>query len=178
MSQRCAVIIGAGPTGAALSFLLARRGVQVVLVEREPTFDRIFRGEALMPSGIDAIRQMGLMTELDGLPHVTVPCMELYVDRRRVMRADWPEVSGANAARAISQPALLSLLVDRAAATGSCVLRAGATLHAIEVAPTHVDVTIRSAAGEETLRADVAIGADGRASTTRALAGIGLQRDD
>lgn len=119
-SQGRVVIVGAGPTGAALSYLLARRGIGVVLLERERTFDRVFRGEALMPSGLDAIRQMGVAPALEQLPHVVVPCMELFVDRRRVLRADWPELAGPNAACAISQPALISLLVDRAVATGAC----------------------------------------------------------
>jgi len=63
------VIVGAGPAGAALAFLLARRGVEVVLIERHNDFAREFRGEALMPTGVDAISQMGLRSELDSLPH-------------------------------------------------------------------------------------------------------------
>jgi 2-polyprenyl-6-methoxyphenol hydroxylase-like FAD-dependent oxidoreductase len=49
------VIVGAGPAGAATALLLARGGVEVTLVEREPSFERVFRGEGLMPSGIDAL---------------------------------------------------------------------------------------------------------------------------
>ena len=56
------VIVGAGPTGTALSYLLARRGIEVVLLERETDFDRLFRGEGMMPCGIDALAQMGLMS--------------------------------------------------------------------------------------------------------------------
>ena len=56
--RRCdlrVLVVGAGPTGAALSLLLARSGVEVLLVEREEDFGRVFRGEALMPNGVDAI---------------------------------------------------------------------------------------------------------------------------
>lgn len=49
------LIVGAGPTGVALSLLLARRGIHVVLLDREGNFERVFRGEALMPSGVEAI---------------------------------------------------------------------------------------------------------------------------
>jgi NADPH-dependent 2,4-dienoyl-CoA reductase/sulfur reductase-like enzyme len=48
------VVAGAGPAGAALSFLLARRGARVTLIERQTDFAREFRGEVLMLSGIDA----------------------------------------------------------------------------------------------------------------------------
>jgi 2-polyprenyl-6-methoxyphenol hydroxylase-like FAD-dependent oxidoreductase len=66
------VIVGAGPAGAALSFLLARRGIGVTLVERQTDFTREFRGEALMPTGVEAIRQMGLGAGLDALPHTEI----------------------------------------------------------------------------------------------------------
>ncbi|MEM7793988.1 MAG: FAD-dependent oxidoreductase, partial [Cyanobacteria bacterium P01_C01_bin.118] len=46
------IIVGAGPAGASLAFLLARAGLRVTLLERETTFDRVFRGEGLMPAGM------------------------------------------------------------------------------------------------------------------------------
>jgi 2-polyprenyl-6-methoxyphenol hydroxylase-like FAD-dependent oxidoreductase len=52
------VIVGAGPAGAALAYLLARRGVRVALLERHPDFERTFRGDGLQPSGMDAFDQM------------------------------------------------------------------------------------------------------------------------
>ena len=55
-----AVIVGAGPAGAALAYLLARRGIEVTLLERARDFEREFRGEVLMPSAFDALGQMGL----------------------------------------------------------------------------------------------------------------------
>ena len=170
------VVVGAGPTGAALSLILASRGVEVVLVERETSFERVFRGEALMPNGVDALRQLGVGGEVEALPHIAVPCMELFVDGTRVLRADWPEIAGANAARAVSQPALIALLVGRAAAAGPFELRSGTSIHAIDRTATHVDVTLRSAGGDVTLRADAVVGADGRSSAVRALTGIKLQR--
>jgi 2-polyprenyl-6-methoxyphenol hydroxylase-like FAD-dependent oxidoreductase len=48
-------------------------------------------------------------------------------------------------------------------------------LHAVELAATYVGVTLRSASGHVTERADILIGADGRASTTRGLAGFKLE---
>ena len=62
------LIAGAGPAGAATAYLLASRGIDVTLVERETDFDRVFRGEGLMPSGVDALYQMGLDSALDDLP--------------------------------------------------------------------------------------------------------------
>lgn len=170
------IIVGSGPTGAALSLLLARRGVDVVLLEREAAFDRVFRGEAMMPSGLDALRQMGLGRELDGLPQVVVPCMEMFIEGRRVQRADWPEVSGDNAGHVVSQPALIEMLVAAAARSGPFELRKATAFEDLEMAGDHVDVRAKTTAGSEVLRCDFVIAADGRASLVRARAGLKLER--
>ena len=62
------VIVGAGPAGASLAYLLARRGIEVTLVERRRDFAREFRGEVLTPSGVEAFTQMGLGSALNELP--------------------------------------------------------------------------------------------------------------
>src|SRR5262249_30440837 len=72
------VIVGAGPGGMALAYLLARRGVAVTVLESHQDFARSFRGEGLQRSGIDAFRQMGLGERLDQLPHVELKTIEIY----------------------------------------------------------------------------------------------------
>src|SRR5262245_28574646 len=49
------VVVGAGPAGMALAYLLARRGVGVTVLEAHADFARAFRGEGLQRSGIDAL---------------------------------------------------------------------------------------------------------------------------
>src|SRR5205085_1184693 len=63
------LIVGAGPAGMALAYLLARRGVGVTVLEQHHDFARAFRGETLQKSGIDAFRQMGLGEQFDRVPH-------------------------------------------------------------------------------------------------------------
>src|SRR5262249_52114585 len=72
------VIVGAGPGGAALAYLLARRGVEVALLERHPDFQRTFRGDGLQPSGLDAFDQMGLGDRLRQLPRAIINTIDLY----------------------------------------------------------------------------------------------------
>jgi 2-polyprenyl-6-methoxyphenol hydroxylase-like FAD-dependent oxidoreductase len=74
------VIVGAGPAGAALAYLLARRGVEVALLERHPDFECIFRGDGLQPSGIGAFDQMGLGDRLRQLPRAIINAIDLYHD--------------------------------------------------------------------------------------------------
>ena len=80
------VIVGAGPAGSTLAYLLARRGVEVVLLERHPDFGRTFRGDGLQPSGVDAFDQMGLGDRLRQLPQAVVKAIELYQRGRRRAR--------------------------------------------------------------------------------------------
>ena len=60
LNTSSAIVVGAGPAGALLAYMLARRGVPVTLLERQTDFSREFRGEVLMPSGIAAMHEAGL----------------------------------------------------------------------------------------------------------------------
>src|ERR1700684_2712195 len=82
------LIVGAGPAGMALAYLLARHGVGVTVLESHLDFARSFRGEGLQPSGIDAFRQMGLGERFDQVPHVLMRTVEMYSGGRLVLRTD------------------------------------------------------------------------------------------
>src|SRR5437764_2020569 len=102
------VIVGAGPAGMALAYLLARRGVGVTVLEAHHDFARAFRGEGVQRSGIDAFRQMGLGEPFDRLPHTAMKFVEVYSRGRRVVRAG-AEAFGRGDVRAVSQPAAVPL---------------------------------------------------------------------
>ena len=104
------LIVGAGPAGAALAQLLASRGSEVLLIERQRDFAREFRGEVLMPSGIDAIEQMGLAPALAGVPRALPSSLELFANGRLFLRiAASSGLLGGQPPLAMSQPALLGL---------------------------------------------------------------------
>ena len=107
------VIVGSGPTGAALALLLVKRGIAVTLVEAAKDAYRVFRGEGLMPSGLDAIAQMGLSTMLEGVPHRQIDAWEFIVGDRQLFRVDEP--MGSNRpCTLVSQPPLLETLISEA----------------------------------------------------------------
>jgi 2-polyprenyl-6-methoxyphenol hydroxylase-like FAD-dependent oxidoreductase len=113
MAMTQVVIVGAGPTGAALALLLVKRGIAVTLVEAAKDAYRVFRGEALMPSGLDAIAQMGLSTMLEGVPHRQIDAWEFVVGDRQLFRVDEP--MGSNRpCTLVSQPPLLETLISEA----------------------------------------------------------------
>jgi 2-polyprenyl-6-methoxyphenol hydroxylase-like FAD-dependent oxidoreductase len=65
-------VVGGGPGGAVLSLLLARAGVDVTLLEAHPDFDREFRGDTLHPSVMEIMDQLGLADRLLKLRHTEI----------------------------------------------------------------------------------------------------------
>jgi 2-polyprenyl-6-methoxyphenol hydroxylase-like FAD-dependent oxidoreductase len=178
--MREVLIAGAGPAGAATALLLARRGVPVTLVERARDLERVFRGEALMPAGLDALHQMGLGPALDALPWRPLARWEVFLDGRPILHVAEPRAElGPRAPRVVSQPHLLRLLIDSArAASPAFRFVAGASAREVvrDAAGRVRGLRIATPAGEERLGADLTLGCDGRASTLRRRAGLALRR--
>ena len=170
-----AVVVGAGPAGALLAYLLARRGVPVTLLERQTDFSREFRGEILMPSGIAALREAGLRQPLDALPNLSFRTVELFRGERRVVaipidRLDPPP-------RVAPQPAMLEMIVAEAAKFPGFTLERGVTVRDLiyekdRVMGVHAD-TLQ---GPRDYRGDFVIACDGRASAIRKRADLPQDR--
>jgi 2-polyprenyl-6-methoxyphenol hydroxylase-like FAD-dependent oxidoreductase len=129
MSAAQVLIAGAGPAGASLAYLLARRGIAVVLLERRTDFAREFRGEGLMPSGSDALAQMGLETQLAALPQVRIDAVEVYRGSKLLARLGISnELFAASGPRVVSQSAMLEMLVGEASRYSNFRLERGVTV--------------------------------------------------
>jgi 2-polyprenyl-6-methoxyphenol hydroxylase-like FAD-dependent oxidoreductase len=171
-----AVIVGAGPAGGALAYLLARRNVPVTLLERHTDFAREFRGEGLMPSGVAAFAEMGLAAELDAVPQTRIEAVDFFRDSRPLFHVT-PEQLGAAGPRIVSQPAMLEMLVRESARFPSFQLERGATVRdLVREGDRVVGVRFETATGAREVRGDVVIGTDGRASIVRARAGLHEER--
>ena len=62
-------VVGGGPAGMMLGFLLARAGVNVLVLEKHQDFFRDFRGDTLHPSTLELMHELGLLDELLRVPH-------------------------------------------------------------------------------------------------------------
>ncbi len=102
------IVVGAGPAGATLAYLLGSRGIDVTLLERQHDFEREFRGEVLLPSGVEALTQMGLSKIFEEVPQSPPVGIELYANGKPVFQLDIdPSFVGPNRPTAFSQPAFL-----------------------------------------------------------------------
>ncbi|NJK68138.1 MAG: NAD(P)-binding protein [Microcoleus sp. CSU_2_2] len=165
------VIVGAGPTGAALALLLVKRGIAVTLIEAAKDAYRVFRGEGLMPSGLDAIAQMGLSSMLESIPYRQIDAWEFIVGDRQLFRVDEP--MGSNQpCTLVSQPPLLEALIAEAQLHREFEFISGVAVKDLLWNNDRIS-GVKLADGREIVAALV-IGTDGRNSVVRQRAGLEL----
>jgi 2-polyprenyl-6-methoxyphenol hydroxylase-like FAD-dependent oxidoreductase len=172
------LVAGAGPAGAATALLLARYGVEIRLVERERSFERVFRGEGLMPLGIDALIEMGLGGVLEAVPGRRVDSWDIWIDGEEVFVIPEPvEKLGKRAMRVVSQPALLEKVVEEASRYPAFSFKWGARVRDVlhDRDGRVVGAALQTKDGPEEALADLVIGCDGRGSLVRKRAGLGLE---
>ena len=62
-------IVGGGPAGVMLGYLLARVGVDVLVLEKHADFFRDFRGDTVHPSTLEVMYELGLLDDFLKVPH-------------------------------------------------------------------------------------------------------------
>jgi 2-polyprenyl-6-methoxyphenol hydroxylase-like FAD-dependent oxidoreductase len=165
-------VTGGGPAGLVLGYLLARAGVEVVVLEKHADFLRDFRGDTIHPSTLEIVHELGLLDDFLRHPHQESPVIAgnyagvplqvadfTHLPTRCKFLAFMPDFLDFVAARARTYPAFT--LLRRAEVTG--LLRDG---------PRVVGVTARTPDGPLEVRAALTVGADGRHSVVRARAGL------
>src|SRR5450755_4538951 len=82
-------IAGGGPAGMMLGFLLARAGVDVVVLEKHADFLRDFRGDTVHPSTLELMYELGLLDEFLKLPHQKIVKIGAQIGDERLPMADF-----------------------------------------------------------------------------------------
>lgn len=175
VSHTSCCVAGGGPGGMMLALLLARRGVSVTLLESHHTFERDFRGDTIHPGLLEILDEVGVADRLHALPHVkmygpTLPGTgepTLLFDFRRLLKTRFPYIMW------MPQPIFLAFLAEEARKFPSFRLVMGASVQRlVEEDGTVCGVQYRASDGWHEVRAALTVGADGRFSRVRKLAGI------
>jgi 2-polyprenyl-6-methoxyphenol hydroxylase-like FAD-dependent oxidoreductase len=169
------IIVGAGPTGAVLALMLVKKGIKVKLIEAAGDFKRQFRGEGLMPSGLEALEQMDLLKLLSDIPHQTIDAWEFLLSHRSLFKVNEPiEATGKYCTTVVSQPHLLAAIIQQAETYPQFEFMQGEAVQDLLSVNQRIG-GIKLGSGRE-INADLVIAADGRNSLIRKKAGIDLTK--
>ncbi len=168
------VIIGSGPTGATLALLLVKQGIKVKLIEASRDFKRLFRGEGLMPSGLDALEQMDLLKLIPDIPHQSIDAWDFLLSGKSLFNVNEPIETKGKPCTTVSQPHLLDAIIKQAQDYPQFEFIQGEAVKDILKESGRVKGVIL-ASGQE-IKADLVIAADGRNSLIRNKAGINLTK--
>jgi 2-polyprenyl-6-methoxyphenol hydroxylase-like FAD-dependent oxidoreductase len=167
-------IVGGGPGGMFLALLLARQGVAVTLLEAHHDFDRDFRGDTIHPSTLELLDRMGLARALHELPHTKLVDVSLTTGGVRYLIASFRRLpSKFPYIMLMSQARLLDFLADHGRSYPNLTILLGAQATDLIRDGDQVKGVVYHADGQRhELEALVTVGADGRFSKLRKLAGL------
>ncbi len=163
-------IAGCGPAGAMLGLLLARAGIEVLVLEKHSGFLRDFRGDTLHPSTLQLFDELGLAEPLLDLPHQKAPVLGVTTDAGDFTLADFRRLPGRYRFLAfMPQWDFLDFVVGQARRLPSFELRMQAeALEVLEEAGRVVGLTYRDQDGQlHQVHAQLTVAADGRDSVLR-----------
>ena len=176
LSTRCCVA-GGGPVGMMLGLLLARAGVDVVVLEKHADFLRDFRGDTIHPSTLEVMHELGLLEAFLALPYTQVRELAGIIGCERIPIADFGHLPVRCPFIALMpQWDFLDFLAGHARRYPGFALRMSTgVVGLIDDGGRVVGVSATAPDGPLEVRADLVVGADGRDSTVRAAAGLRVE---
>src|SRR5437773_6684971 len=176
MYTRCC-IAGGGPAGMMMGFLLARAGIDVVVLEKHTDFLRDFRGDTIHPSTLELMHELGILNEFLKLPHQEVQTLGAQVGDEFVLAADFSHLpTQCKFIALMPQWDFLDFLAGHASRHPTFQVRMQAdVIDLIEEGGRIVGVRANTPDGPLEVRADLTVGADGRHSIVRQKAGLQVE---
>lgn len=174
MQRTC--IIGGGPAGIMLGYLLARAGLPVTVLEKHADFFRDFRGDTIHPSTLQLLDELGLYDKFLQVPHAEVTGLSAIVGGRKFVMSDFSHLpTRAKFIVLMPQWDFLNFLAGEAAQYPSFTLRMGwEATGVLEENGVVTGVRASTPDGPQEILADLTVGCDGRHAISRASAQLTL----
>jgi 2-polyprenyl-6-methoxyphenol hydroxylase-like FAD-dependent oxidoreductase len=176
IKTRCCVV-GGGPAGMILGFLLARADIDVLVLEKHADFFRDFRGDTIHPSTMELLNELGLLDDFLRQPHTELPRLQLLVEGQMVDGPDFSHLPvRCKFVALMPQWDFLNFLASHAKRFPSFSLNMKSEVtDLIFENGKVVGVRLNTENGLSEVRADLVFGTDGRHSVVRQSAGLQLQ---
>lgn len=176
MSVRCC-IVGGGPAGMMLGYLLGRAGVDVVVLEKHGDFFRDFRGDTVHPSTLQVMDELGLIDGFLELPHQRLQKLEGLFAGTRVQLADLGRLKTKYPYIAfMPQWDFLNFLREAGRRFPSlAVMMSTEAVDLLRDGDRIAGVRAKTPEGMIDIAADLTIACDGRHSTVRERAGLQVE---
>jgi 2-polyprenyl-6-methoxyphenol hydroxylase-like FAD-dependent oxidoreductase len=173
---RCCVV-GGGPAGMMLGFLLARAGVDVLVLEKHADFLRDFRGDTIHPSTLEVMHELGLLEDFLKRPHQEARQLTGYIEDVPVTIADCSHLpTRCKFIALMPQWDFLNFLAEHGKRYPTFHLRMQAQVNElIKEGDCVVGVRASTPEGPLEIRAALVVGADGRHSRVREAAGLSVK---
>jgi 2-polyprenyl-6-methoxyphenol hydroxylase-like FAD-dependent oxidoreductase len=177
MEVRCC-IAGGGPAGMVLGFLLARAGVDVIVLEKHADFLRDFRGDTVHPSTLELMYELGILDDFLRRPHQELPEIGALIDDFPVTVADFSHLpTHCKFVALMPQWDFLNFIAEKAKVYPHFHLRMESEVTELLKENENGRVTgvrAKTRQGVLEVRAQLTVGADGRHSTVRSQAKLGV----
>jgi 2-polyprenyl-6-methoxyphenol hydroxylase-like FAD-dependent oxidoreductase len=169
-------IVGGGPAGIMLGFLLARAGVEVTVLEKHKDFFRDFRGDTIHPSTLELMYELGLLDKLLEIRHSKIARMSGRIGDYRVTMADLSHLpTHAKYVALMPQWDFLNFLASEAAKFPTFTLRMGwEATGLIQQNGVTTGVLANTPDGPVEIPATLTVGCDGRHAISRETAHLPL----
>jgi 2-polyprenyl-6-methoxyphenol hydroxylase-like FAD-dependent oxidoreductase len=185
-------IVGAGPAGMLLGLLLAKQGIDVIVLEKNADFHREYRGEITQPRFVQLMKQLNLLDYIETNSHVKINEVIVYHNHMEIMKLAFNSLTEEETyCSRLTQPTFLMALLEKAKQNPNFkllfdtkvkdLLRDGEKIVGVYAQTAHrgeaAETEDLEHVGELYIKSKLTVGVDGRNSTIEKLANFELDLD-